>query len=90
MSRTGLFGFLRHVAVAALAIGVRAPNRELAALTAMLAGRYMANVLASLVASWPIDDLLSASVHRVALHMMPGAVPILTSGLPRAAAARDA
>jgi hypothetical protein len=90
MSRTDLFGFLWYVAVAALAIGVRGPNRVLAASTAMPAGRCMANVLACLVASWPIEDLLSASVHRVALHMMPGAVPILPFGWPRAAAAGDA
>jgi hypothetical protein len=47
-------------------------------------------VLAYLVASWPIEDLLSASIHRVVLHMMPGAVLILVFGLPWAADAHRA
>jgi hypothetical protein len=91
MSRTDLWGPLWYVALAALAIGLRGPNRRaLVALTALLAGHFTANVLAYLVASWPIEDLLSASIHRVVLHMMPGAVLILVFGLPCAADAHRA
>src|SRR5438094_5792736 len=91
MSRTDLWGFLWYLSGVTLAIGVfSGPNRVvLSALTALLAGHFAANVLAYLVTPWAIEDQLSSTIHRVVLHMMPGALLILLFGLPRGDDAGD-
>ena len=91
MSRTDLWGFLWYLSGVTLAIGVfSGPNRVvLSALTALLAGHFAANVLAYLVTPWAIEAQLSSTIHRVVLHMMPGALLILLFGLPRGDDAGD-
>jgi hypothetical protein len=87
LARTDLFGILWYVSGVTLIVGLFGPNRAvLSTLTVLLAGHFLANLLAYIVTPWVIEDQLAATIQRVVLHMAPGALMILLFGLPRKAA----